>query len=314
MKTSFLILSNPCTETWESMAPNEAGSYCDVCAKTVVDLSNLHQKEIAALLKKSDGNLCGRVTKSQLREPIVEHELPNRYNVSYSKIAASVVMVTALAACQPMQSDGQQVNTEYVQPQNSGVKSQANIVASIAQSSTPRKFSVIKGTVTSEKSGKPIENAKITLVTAKRLISAFSMADGTFALEIPTDLIDDDNVIQVSYEKARNDDQESPEGYETQDYLLSKAELHSSVIVKAKPFMLILGGIRSYGVNGNEPMYIRNGVEVNYSEFFKESGEINGCDRDNMEYYYYFEPKFAVAIYGEKAKHGLFILKINNEY
>ena len=64
---------------------------------------------------------------------------------------------------------------------------------------------VFNGKVTSEDLNKPVENAKITLVTSQKLLTTFTSSDGTFSIEIPINLIDNDNVIRVSYSDVKEE-------------------------------------------------------------------------------------------------------------
>lgn len=96
-------------------------------------------------------------------------------------------------------------------------------------------------------------------------------------------------------------------GYETKDYVLSKKELVAEYSIEAKPEVLYLGGIGAYSKK-RKPIVLSNGIEIKYREFVKaQIGEKSSCSLENKDYLY-FDPKFAIAIYGEKAKEGLYIL------
>ena len=76
------------------------------------------------------------------------------------------------------------------------------------------------------------------------MLSAYSLADGTFSLKIPSELIDDDNVIRVSYDEVETKkDEINRFGYGDKDYILSKEEMNSVYAIKAEPLVLVLGGI-----------------------------------------------------------------------
>jgi hypothetical protein len=61
----------PCHENWDEMTPVEKGHYCDSCKKTVVDFSDMTDRQIAEFFKKpSSGSLCGRFMDDQLDRPI----------------------------------------------------------------------------------------------------------------------------------------------------------------------------------------------------------------------------------------------------
>lgn len=128
-------------------------------------------------------------------------------------------------------------------------------------------------------------------------------------MEIPTYLIDDDNVIRVSYEdvKYKSKDEISTL-YGKEDYILSKKEMKSLYIIQAESEQIVAGGIRS-SYKRVDPIVLNYGSEIQYSEFEKALAGKKSliCNLDNKEQLY-FTPKFAVAIYGDKAKEGLYIL------
>ena len=61
----------PCHEDWENMTRAEKGRFCSSCHKTVMDFSNMSDREIAAFFKKrSTGSVCGRFMENQLNRDI----------------------------------------------------------------------------------------------------------------------------------------------------------------------------------------------------------------------------------------------------
>ena len=62
----------PCHENWEQMTDVEKGRFCFSCQKTVIDFTNLSDREIAVFFKKSStGSVCGRFLQDQLNRDIV---------------------------------------------------------------------------------------------------------------------------------------------------------------------------------------------------------------------------------------------------
>ena len=71
---------------WESMAPVNGGSYCDVCCKVVVDFSECSNEEIANYFSLNAGKkTCGRFLRSQVNQP--------KYQNRFFRFAAAVVFV-----------------------------------------------------------------------------------------------------------------------------------------------------------------------------------------------------------------------------
>lgn len=309
MKNKILKLENPCSEKWDKMKPNNKGSYCNLCSKNVIDFTKLNQVEISEIIKKSGNKVCARLTHSQLNSPLLN--LDNNFEININKkprVAAGLALIMSLSIGQNLLAENNHLKTEIVQSSDTilNSKEEKNNYKPI----NPKKENTIifKGKVTSEDTQKPVKNAKINVVTSEKILSSYTSTDGTFSIEIPTNLIDNDNVLRVSYyevnEKREND---IFFRYETKDYILTKKELNTKYSIIAKPELLYLGGI---GISSEKrkPIVLSNGVEIKYKEFLKaQLGKKGSCNLENKDYFY-FDPKFAIAIYGEKAKDGLYIL------
>lgn len=202
MKAKFLKISKPCSENCDNMTALESGNYCDVCAKTVVDFTKLSQLQISQQMHKSNGNICARVTQSQLNMPLINLESSTDYKIPYSNVAAGLMLATTMiAAGQPSQNENKNVQTEISQSQKRGIGERIQKKEKLSFSK-PENFTIFKGIV-QDNTNMPISNAKITFVTASRQLSAYILDDGTFSIKIPNDFIDDDNVIRVTYVKKR---------------------------------------------------------------------------------------------------------------
>lgn len=308
MKTTFLRIDKPCSENWEKMSQNETGNYCHLCSKTVLDFTKLTQVEISKKLKK--GNVCARVTKEQLNAPLLPVDQQHHFNWPYSNMAASLLLATtAITIGQPLQEIPQKPQIEISQKNGTFEEKENNsdVSPTIPQGNN---FITIKGLVKSELN-KPLKNVKIIFVTLNRNFFAYSLENGTFSIEIPTELIDDDNVLRVKYNEIELEkDPKYYFPYENRDFILTKAELNSVYNITAPASRSVyLGGIGSYSEYERIPIVINNGQEIKYKEFIKaQQGKKSSCNLENKDYDY-FEPAIAVAIYGKKAKYGLYILK-----
>lgn len=66
-------IPEPCFEDWDKMTPNEQGSFCKVCSKTVVDFSKKSEDEIQQYIAANlDKKICGRFNVSQLEQETEE--------------------------------------------------------------------------------------------------------------------------------------------------------------------------------------------------------------------------------------------------
>ncbi|WP_025743344.1 hypothetical protein [Aquimarina pacifica] len=307
MKTKFLKIEKSCKENWANMKPNERGRFCKLCSKSVFDFTQNNQLQISKEIK-NNGNLCARLTSEQLKIPLVELKNYNDYKLPYTNVAAGLMIATTLSCNQNLPVTNSQVQTEFVQTTNKNLKSEKHLTNTKSNTIKPKNSIKFSGIVTSE-NGDLIENAKITFATVNKLLSTYSSLSGTFSIDLPIDLIDNDNVIRVSYKNIKNPkkDDERFFGYETTDYVLTKNEISAEYKIKATPIELILGGIGHYSEDWI-PIVLSNGTEIKYKEFIKaQQGKKSSCSLENKDFYY-FEPKSAVAIYGEKAKYGLYIL------
>jgi hypothetical protein len=79
MKKIQLTIPKPCHEDWNSMTTEQKGRFCSSCQKTVIDFSNMSDRQVAEFFKKPPGNICGRLHNDQLNRPItVSHQSKSR--------------------------------------------------------------------------------------------------------------------------------------------------------------------------------------------------------------------------------------------
>ncbi len=66
-----LHIQTPCHENWDNMHPDDHGRYCSACRKSVIDFTNMPDREILTLLARPGQNICGRLAPDQLHRPII---------------------------------------------------------------------------------------------------------------------------------------------------------------------------------------------------------------------------------------------------
>lgn len=71
MKKIHLSIPNPCHENWEAMTPSDKGRFCSSCQKTVIDFTNMSDRQLVEFFKKPPPSVCGRVHDDQLNRDIV---------------------------------------------------------------------------------------------------------------------------------------------------------------------------------------------------------------------------------------------------
>ena len=78
-----LRIPKPCHENWDSMQPNKEGRHCMACRKTVVDFSNMTDREILDYISNASGEVCGRVDSVQLTRGLNENKTRKRFSFLY---------------------------------------------------------------------------------------------------------------------------------------------------------------------------------------------------------------------------------------
>ncbi len=58
-----LRVSSPCEMSWEEMRGNEKARFCDSCQKHVYNFAAMTIEEGFALIEKTEGEFCGRLTR-----------------------------------------------------------------------------------------------------------------------------------------------------------------------------------------------------------------------------------------------------------
>jgi hypothetical protein len=101
MKKKFsLEIKTPCHENFNNMIPNANGSFCNSCAKNVIDLSTKTNSEVAKFIAESkDKNICARLNVSQLEQTFEYDTHPKNNNFKYAiAVAASVLLTSNIVA------------------------------------------------------------------------------------------------------------------------------------------------------------------------------------------------------------------------
>ena len=93
LQKASLILSSPCTESFEAMPLRGRGRHCDACSKTVIDMTRMTRREAEALFDR-DENLCGYVLSNEEGETFFVE--PPRFP---SVLATGLSAALLLAGC-----------------------------------------------------------------------------------------------------------------------------------------------------------------------------------------------------------------------
>lgn len=310
MKIKSIKLNKACDEKWGNMTPCNDGKFCHLCSKEVIDFTDKTQKEIIEKIKSSKGEICGKLTKTQLNTPYIEFENKKSFSIPYAKVASTILLATSFMTAQSCNTQNVELKTENYTVQTALNSKEVEKEKKKRKPMNMKKSPVVfQGEVLSKETNLPIVNASVTLVTLGKLYTAYTTTEGKFSLEIPAEVIDDDNVVRITFNeverKNKTDDKQVVMHvfYENENIILTKRELGMYYKYKAENDQMMLGGIGFHNVERADPVVIINGNEIEYKKFQK----IRESKRDDLydKNHFYFEGKVAVALYGEKAKSGL---------
>lgn len=309
MSVKSFKINKSCSENWTEMQSENEGRFCNVCAKTVLDFTELESKEILNKINESKGNVCGRLTKSQLKKTYLDIKNQKHFKLPYSNAAAGLFLAATVVSTQSCDIKKTKDKTEIIITQNNS-RTGNNIGSKETKRSKEKKTIAFSGKI-NRRDKSAIENVKITLITLGKLYVTYSKSDGTFSMKVPLEIIDDANVLRFEYDDIKRlvkEKQPFGDYFENEDRVYSQLDLKSKLNIIAKREQMIMGLVL-YRANEeeNEPIVISEGEEVSFKEFNKAlSGEKSSCSIKNKDFLY-LEPKAAIALYGEKARHGLYL-------
>ena len=313
-------IDNPCNENWNEMTLDAQGRFCNQCAKSVIDFTKLTDKEVISLLSKSKEEMCGRLTSTQLKTPYIHFPEPKESRIPYSKIAANVFLVASALSAQSCTTPENGTGTEIHRSVNDTIHEKLGKVEISKVSTEAREVimhSEISGTILSPHDSFPIINAKVEFISIYRVYTAHTDSLGRFTLSVPNEFIQEQNVIRTSYREIVQNPQEELDKdknlinsnllfLKSEDYVLSKEQLQKSQTIIAN-YNQIFKGFGHYIEPETESIVLKNGIKVDYNEFQKaRRGEKSSCNLANKDYYY-FSGEHAIALYGAKAKNGLYL-------
>ena len=90
----------PCPQEWRRMPGDNRTRHCDLCGKSVYNLAAMTSDEVVALIKKNDGEFCGRGTRRPDVSPPTSDRSPKRsqrLNPWQLKISSVMGLIAALA-------------------------------------------------------------------------------------------------------------------------------------------------------------------------------------------------------------------------
>ena len=194
MKKKFTLeIASPCSENFDKMIPNSKGSFCDSCAKNVIDLSKKSNSEITRFIVENKGkNICARIKSTQLQEEFAYNEISKINNFKYAAIAASVLLTSNVIG-----QEKESIKTEITSPEPNN-----HIVGKIAvRLPVQEEVSIIvKGKILDSKTNKPLSNKtypNLTL-TINNSPTPFKINAKTGEFSIPLKVLKNSNSILIA--------------------------------------------------------------------------------------------------------------------
>ncbi len=214
-KTNYSIqIDNPCAENWNTMTKTDKGKFCAMCEKNVIDFSKLTDNEILKIIESNTNgnkNLCGRFTQTQLNRVLIDtspHTSPKLYQFLAGLLLFSAntsADAKAITEKPKIENFENETNNPIISDNDTLPKTKNQTDFTITGKITDAKKEVIPG-------------ARI-VVKNNREIVAVSADNGEFSLNIPSDLLKDSLVIEISWI-----------GYEDKNLIVYKKDIESKKV------------------------------------------------------------------------------------
>jgi len=194
MKKKFTLeIASPCSENFDKMIPNSKGSFCDSCAKNVIDLSKKSNSEVAKFIAENKGkNICARVKSTQLQEKFVYNETSKINNFKYAAIAASVLLASNVVG-----QEKETIQTGITSPEPNN-----HIVGEIAvRLPVQEEVSIIvEGKILDSKTNRPLDNKKYPnlMLTINDSPTPFKVNAKTGEFSIPLKVLKNSDNLYLS--------------------------------------------------------------------------------------------------------------------
>lgn len=161
-KSLTINITDPCTEAWSEMLPENDGRFCLSCQKKVIDFSVMSDHEILQTLKMAGKSACGRFATSQLDRLLTPPAQSSR------PFLPTALLVTLLGTAVPEKGNAQQLT---------------NITAAVTNAPVRHTPACIDGRIIDASTGEGIRG--VTIAMKGSSIGCISDPTGYFRLIIP---------------------------------------------------------------------------------------------------------------------------------
>lgn len=188
----YLKIEKPCGESLENMHKIPEGKFCDLCSKKVYDLSKRSHSDIEEVIKQHTGNqFCG-ILINRKPETTVENSIERTGDIpsgkiNIAKVAAGFALTASMINTIPAQTKTISKTDVFVLHKKSLSEQQSNI-------KEQNKKLVASGRIITSEEQKPVK-AHVNLITINKVYSVETDANGFYSLEIPEELIREENYL-----------------------------------------------------------------------------------------------------------------------
>ncbi len=179
-KTKGYIISvnEPCKQSWDTMAPQGCGRFCNSCQKTVIDLTNLTNKGLFEILEKYPASFCGRINKDKEGKVLFAGRTRPAGNAHLFKMIAGLFTTASLLISLRSVAQVPQKKTVATQQYTDPGK------ILISSAAKDRKYKVF-GNIIDTSNGQLGIAGKIVRVNADNELFAITDRWGYYEIEIP---------------------------------------------------------------------------------------------------------------------------------
>lgn len=192
MMKSYIRIDKPCSESPEKMQNIPNGKFCDLCSKEVTDFSNMTYNEISNILtERAEEKICGIFMKEKLGKTVdaeASAHLIRLRNSSFTKVAAGLALTASFIHSYPSQKL-QSTKPDTVHAVNTKKTSAKN------ENRTDNGFFLISGQVISSDKKLSVVT-DVSFITATKVYTATSDANGFYELEIPKDILKAESLLE----------------------------------------------------------------------------------------------------------------------
>lgn len=318
MKIKHLKIETPCHESWDKMTPVEHGRHCDSCQKDVIDLTHMTPIQVQTILMQNAGqSMCARMKENQRDIPIFEMDQTITFRMPHGNVAAGLMLAGSLLGATVAEGQINPANTTHVEPERNVEVERIEANIHLPDQKAEDGHRLLKGAICSKNSGKGIQNVVVDLITLTQRIKVRTDSYGRFSFEVPMDLVRNEMLVMVTFMKYEIDFRDSirEAGIETINFRIHRDQLDQWVVLEVEDVdsqkFYRLGYVRPRVTEKKkqpDPIVYYRDREIAYKEYLKAFGNKPGkLNLNNMDVLFFYGDD-AVALYGEAARAGLYIV------